>query len=150
MNKDKKRKILHYFLGALQAFIGISAIAGGFGLITDPSGAKMKLELGWLADSPFSDYWIPGLVLFSFVGLGNFTASIATFFHSRHTNPLAFLLGAFLILFLMVEVWYVGLKNPLQPLFFVLGGIELTFGLKLMRFVKSGHESLPAPTIHTP
>ncbi len=150
MKENRKKKILNYLLGALQAFIGVSAITGGFGLMSDPSGVKMKLELMWLKDSPFPDYWIPGAVLFSFIGIGNFLASLATFFHVRESNNFAIVLGAFLIVFLSVEVYYVGLKNPLQPLFFILGGIESVLGLKLLRLFEFEPVLLKKTTAHHP
>ena len=43
------------------------------------------------------------------------------------------MLGTFLILFMTIEVWFVGLRNFLQPLYFILGVILLVLGLKLFK-----------------
>jgi hypothetical protein len=48
----------------LASFIGISAVAGGIGLV----GGGLPLPLEWLADTPFSSYAIPGLILGGIVG----------------------------------------------------------------------------------
>ena len=50
-------------LGCLQIFIGIGAVAGGFGLVSAPDGSALGLPLELLEHSPFRDYFIPGLVL---------------------------------------------------------------------------------------
>jgi len=86
--------------------------------------------------------------LFSIIGFGNLIASLTSFFHKGIANPLAITLGGFLILFLMVEVGYVGLKNPLQPLFFVLGGIELAIGINVSRFFKTDTETAAEASTH--
>lgn len=38
MNANKKNKFIGYFLGVLQTFIGLTAIAGGFRLVSNPNG----------------------------------------------------------------------------------------------------------------
>lgn len=58
--------ILLYFL---QAFLGIGAIAGGFGLLSDPSGENIGLPVSLLERSPFDDYLIPGILLLVVFGL---------------------------------------------------------------------------------
>jgi hypothetical protein len=137
MNERQKSKLMDYLLGTLELFIGVSALAGGFGLISDPSGIKMNLQTEWLTGSPFSNYLIPGIVLLTVIGFGNFFASIAAFFHRGSAKFPAVYLGFFLILFLIVEIWTVGYKNPLQPIFFILGAVQLAFGLKVQKIIKT-------------
>jgi len=38
MNAIKKNKFFAYLLGVLQTFIGLTAIAGGFRLVSNPDG----------------------------------------------------------------------------------------------------------------
>jgi xanthine/uracil permease len=42
-------------------------------------------------------------------------------------------LGICLILYMVIEVWFVGLRNFLQPLYFILGVIVLIIGLNLFK-----------------
>jgi hypothetical protein len=58
---------------------------------------------------------------------------IFSFLSKRSAGGLAAMLGAFLILFMTIEVWFVGLRNFLQPLYFILGVILLVLGLKLFK-----------------
>jgi hypothetical protein len=62
---------LNYSLGALRAFIRLTAILGGFELVSDPSGTKSALLLKGLSSSPFPNYFIPGLIVLIVIAVGN-------------------------------------------------------------------------------
>ena len=132
MNANNKSKFLAYVLGILQALIGLTAIAGGFRLISNPNGIP-DFPIEWLSNSPFNNYFIPGLVLLIVIGLGNVLAGTVTFLRKRYSGSIAIVLGIFLILYMATEVWFVGLRNFLQPLYFILGVIVLILGLKLFK-----------------
>jgi hypothetical protein len=81
-----KRRLLTYSLGVFQAFIGITAIAGGFRLVSNPNGTS-DIPIEWLNSSPFTNYLIPGLVLLIVIGFGNVLGGIFSFLsksHARH------------------------------------------------------------------
>jgi len=51
-------------------FLGFSAIGGGGALIVSPSGELLGgLPLSMLDGSPFSDFFIPGIILLFVMGL---------------------------------------------------------------------------------
>lgn len=55
---------------SLLLFLGVSAIGGGGALIISPSGKLLGgLPLSILAQSPFPDFLIPGIILFTILGL---------------------------------------------------------------------------------
>lgn len=54
---------------ALLAFLGVGAIGGGGVLIVSPSGKLFGMPLSMLDKSPFSDFLIPGIILFTVLGL---------------------------------------------------------------------------------
>lgn len=139
MNEKIKNKFVLYALGVLQIFIGITAVMGGFGLVSDPSGTKMDVPLALLKNSPFTDYFIPGLVLLVVNGAGNVLAGIVTFLRNRYAGILAVFFGTFLTLYMATEVWFIGLQNFSQPLYFILGVGELILGLKISKSVKTDH-----------
>ena len=137
MNKVIRNKLVPYTLGVLQIFIGITAALGGFGLVSDPSGIKMDLPLDLLKKSPFTNYFIPGLVLLIVIGVGNVLAGIVTFLRDRRAGNLAVFFGVFLTLYMAIEVGFIGLQNFSQPLYFIFGLVELILGLKLSRSAKT-------------
>lgn len=131
--KGKKGKWLAFGLGALQVFIGIGGVAGGFGLVAEPSGANLGFHVDLLSKSPFPDYLIPGLVLLAVNGFGNLTGGILSFFRYRYAGLCAAALGAFLMIWIVAQVWWIGLTIWLQLLFFGLGMVALVLGLLLFR-----------------
>ncbi len=59
-------------------FLGVSAIGGGGALIISPSGKLLGgLPVSILADSPFSNFLIPGIILFTILGLAPFFIAFA-------------------------------------------------------------------------
>ena len=140
MSKAIINKLIRYALGLLQIFVGITAVLGGFGLVSDPSGSKMNVPLELLKNSPFTNYLIPGLVLLIVIGVGHVFAGIVTFLRHRYAGNISVFFGAFLALYMITEVWFIGLVNFSQPLYFILGAVELIFGLKLSKGGKTDHQ----------
>ncbi len=65
--KSKMARNIHL---CLLAFLGLSAISGGAALIISPSGKLLGgLPLSILQNSPFSNFLIPGIILFVVLGL---------------------------------------------------------------------------------
>ena len=65
--KSKTARNIHLYL---LAFLGISAIGGGGALIISPSGKLLGgLPLSILQNSPFSNFLIPGIILFWVLGI---------------------------------------------------------------------------------
>ncbi len=131
--KGKKSRCLAFGLGCLQMFIGLGGAAGGFGLVTDPSGKNLGFHVDLLSKSPFSDYLIPGLILLVVIGLGSLAGGVLSIVRYRHAGEIAAVSGAFLMIWIVVQVWWIGLTVWLQPLFFGLGAVELVLGLLLQR-----------------
>ena len=130
MNKAKAdKKWLRRNLGSLQAFIGIGGVAGGIGLVSDPSGGNMGWSTEILAASPFGDFLVPGLVLLAINGIGSLFGTFLTFSRRPFAAEVAVGLGGFLVAWIVIQVHLIGLVHWLQPLFFVLGLLEFALGL---------------------
>ena len=59
------RNTLIFLLG----FLGLGAIGGGGSMILSPSGKLMGMPLSLLNSSPFTDFLIPGIILFCVLGV---------------------------------------------------------------------------------
>lgn len=124
---DQKR--LTNLLGVLQVLIGIGAIPAGLLLVIDPSGEMMSMPLDMLTGSPFPSFLIPGIFLLTINGIGSIIGAILTFRRHRWAGLVAMGLGAFLVAWIIIQVWVV--KPPihwLQGLYFVLGMVALALG----------------------
>lgn len=60
----------------LEIFNGLSALAGGIGLILNTDGKALGMDTEMLASTPFETFLIPGIVLFVVNGIGNATGAI--------------------------------------------------------------------------
>ena len=66
MKAKSERNILIFLL----AFLGLGAIGGGAALLISPSGKLLGgLPLSILKNSPFTDFLVPGIILFVVLGL---------------------------------------------------------------------------------
>jgi len=104
MNKIKR---LANVLGILQLFIGVGAVAGGLALILDSSGANVRMPLEMLNRSPFTDFLIPGIVLLIVNGLGSIAGGILSFKLFRYAAETALVLGAFLVAWILIQVYWI-------------------------------------------
>ncbi|MEI7979538.1 MAG: hypothetical protein WCI53_11895 [Bacteroidota bacterium] len=54
---------------SLLSLLGLGALFGGGVLIISPSGKLFGIPITMLANSPFHNFLIPGIILFTFIGL---------------------------------------------------------------------------------
>jgi hypothetical protein len=98
-------------LGVLLAFLAINAFAGGIYAMAGATG----IPVDWLDGSPFSSYFVPGLILFVVVG-GAFTlAAIALFWGWSLDFELAALAGSVLLVWVTIQLAVIGFVSWLQP-----------------------------------
>lgn len=74
-----KQKGIRIALFVIEVFIGLCAIGGGLAILTNAFHFNQWLPVEWLADTPFRDYTVPGLVLLIIVGGGMLTAAVTVF-----------------------------------------------------------------------
>lgn len=117
----------------LQLFNGLSGLAGGFGLITNPDGQALQMSTEWLQSTPFVNFLIPGIVLFAFNGVGNIAGFFATLKkHSKAAHIAAFF-GLVMMTWIIAQVTWIGYKSFLQPLYFSTGLLQFASGLIWIR-----------------
>lgn len=104
---------------ATTAFLGVTAVAGGVGLLS----GTVSPGLEQLDGSPFGSYTVPGLVL---LGIGLVALAGAVLTYRRHDLGmwLAGSAGALIMAFETVQVVYIDF-HILQPAYFALGTLML-------------------------
>ena len=120
-------------LGALQAFIGLGALGGGFMLVKDPSGSALGVPLSFLEGSPFPDFLIPGIFLLVVNGAGSIIGAAFSFSRRRYAQETAILLGAILAAWIVIQVIIIRSLSWIHVLYFILGIAELGLGIYLRR-----------------
>lgn len=124
MEKTKSLKQIIIILIIVEFFNGLSGLAGGFGLISDPTAASLGMSLSWLEGTPFSNYLIPGIVLFVVNGVGNVFAAILSLRRNRYFARVAMFFGLIMMIWIISQVAWIGYKSFLQPLYFSSGLLQ--------------------------
>ena len=102
---------LRYLLGGLLAFGAINAFGGGYYGLSGAEGVPTK----WLEGSPFSDYVIPSLFLFTVVGGTFLFAAIAVFSRVRVDRTSAFAAGSVVLAWIAAQLAIIGYVSWMQP-----------------------------------
>jgi hypothetical protein len=131
-SKENNRKWPAALLGGIQIFVGIGAVPAGIVMIVDPSGSSLWMSVEMLRNSPFLNFLIPGIFLLVVNGILSLLASAASFERHRFAGEIAVGLGTFLILWIVIQVWWLGI-HWLHFLYFGLGIVELVLGLMLRK-----------------
>jgi hypothetical protein len=139
MEEVKTAKRILIFLIVVEFFNGLSGVAGGIGLITDPTAAALGMELAWLQGTPFSNYLIPGIVLLVFNGIGNLTAAFLSIFRNRYRAQVALFFGLVMMIWIISQVAWIGYKSFLQPLYFSTGLLQAILGALFLKYEKTDY-----------
>jgi len=126
-------KKFYYALGALQAFTAVGAIPAGYGMLSDTTGAGLGMSPEILANSPIDSFLLPGLFLLIVNGFANLAAAVLSFTRNRYAGHAGLLLGLAMILWIVIQVWWISLSSVLQPVFFVIGIINTLLGWRIIR-----------------
>ncbi len=135
MKKPEKRPAIIMVLFDLLILLGLGGFAGGAALMLGPDGHIMGFPPDLLKVTPFSSYFIPGLVLFTFVGIYPFFVAFSLLnlpdwrlpaqlnpFKKMHWVWTASLIaGAIVAIWIIVQVMLLGYTSALQPVYFFYG-----------------------------
>ena len=118
-------------LQALLLFNGLSALFGGSVLVAAPDGSILGMPLSLLASTPFTDFLLPGLILFTVLGLGSSIGWMLVY--RRHPWAMRWVQ----MVGIATVVWIVTQMIMLRGVNF-LHVIYITVGILLVLLVKRG------------
>jgi hypothetical protein len=133
----KKKKWLYYSLGIVQLFVSIGAIPAGISMLLRPDGTGLGMTLDLIKYSPFPDFFIPGLFLFTVNGIFHLFSGILSLLKFRYTAVISMGLGFLLIAWIIIQTITIGLISFMQPMFFIIGLIEVILGIIILRKIKT-------------
>jgi hypothetical protein len=113
-------------LGVATGFLGLTAVAGGIGILL----GRMGLSDEDLAGSPFDSYLIPGLALLIVVGGAALLATLALLRRHPLAAPAAVVAGSTIVVFEVVQATVIGL-HPLQVFYAALGLLIIALAVRL-------------------
>jgi hypothetical protein len=126
-SEKSAEKLRRYLLGSLLLLMAVNAFGGGYYAL---SGAK-DIPVEWLKESPFPDYFIPGLFLFLVIGGSALLAGIAVFKRHRLARRAALFCGVIVLLWILIQVMIIGYVSWMQPATAVAASMILLLTLSL-------------------
>jgi hypothetical protein len=126
---------MRVLLIVLQAFLAISAMPSGLMLMWAPDGHLIQLPLAVLTNAPFTDFFWPGALLFTVLGMGHAVGLVLTWRHAPLADGAALVLGAGAVIWIVVQVIMT------EPLFWIqglIGGLGLVEVLAAVRTGRPG------------
>ena len=107
----------------LLVLLGLIALPSGWALMAPPRGNNpLGMPLGLLKGTPFSSYFIPGLILFGLFGVGSLAAALVGLLRHWSAPYLTFAVGVGQMIWISVEWLLLPYFHPLQPTMFTYGG----------------------------
>lgn len=127
------KTFLKIFAFLLLLFNGIGALFGGWSLITQPSGSGLGMDVSLLESSPFHDFTIPGIILFTANGLLSMAVLAALLFKYRFLPWLVILQGVILMGWIVTQVLLIQTYHPLQLILGSVGVLLIVVGWLLQK-----------------
>ena len=119
-------------LFALHLFVGIGAIGGGLAAILNPY-EPLGMPVEALKNAPFSSYLIPGIILFTVIGLGNLAGAAALrIIMSRFRGYTSSALGWALVIWIVVQCIMLQDVVFLHVLYFLIGIVQAALAMKVI------------------
>lgn len=119
----------------METFLGLGAMAGGAPLILAPDGHLLGMATTMLSGTPFHSYLVPGILLFTVIGLGPMLVAAITV--RRHPiAPLAAIgVGLSLIVWICVEMVILNGPGSLAWAFYLVLGCAIAgIGIAWLRY----------------
>lgn len=120
----------------LLLFNGVGAFYGGGSLILHPDGSGLQMPLDILKSSPFSDFLIPGIILFIVNGLGSFFALFAVLFNQKKNYLFVMAEGVVLCGWIVIQIIMIKQLLTLHYVMFTTGVLLIVTGYLIKRINK--------------
>jgi hypothetical protein len=130
------KNVVRISQAVIQFFVGFTAAVSGSLLVISPSGELLRAPLEMLRGSPFRDFLIPGVILSLVNGIGQIAAAVLTLRRHRFAGYAGAVFGLGLMIWIFLQVSWIGGGHILQYSYFFLGVLETA-----LAFVLQGHLS---------
>lgn len=124
-------KIFRYIAMLLLLFNAVSALFGGYMLIEDPTGGTLQMPVDMMKGGPFNNYLIPGITLFTVLGVGSLLALAMLIFNVRYHARAVFLQGLATIVWIVTQMIIVQDIVLLQIVYLSVGAVLVLCSLSL-------------------
>jgi hypothetical protein len=124
----RKAKKYYIVLGIIQIIIATCFIIAGIAIEANSREQLISASTNILVNLSAPIFFIHGLILIAFHGLGNLIGAFLSFQRFNFASYLGVFFGTTLILWIIFQFVRIGLISFLQPLFIVIGITEAVLG----------------------
>lgn len=121
-------KTVYRMLFILHIFVGLGGMAGGLAAIINPND-PLGITIDALKYSPFSNFLIPGILLFGIIGIGNIFSALVMHFKSKYQGYISSIFGCALVIWITVQCIMLRIIVFLHILFFIIGFVQVFLAL---------------------
>ncbi len=124
-------KIRYRFLLGLHLFVGVGALGGGLAGMLDPD-EPLGIPASLLENSPFENYFIPSLILFTVIGLGHLFSALAILYFPKYQGYISSVFSWALMIWIVVQVIILQVVEFLHVLYFLIGLLGAIIALRIL------------------
>jgi hypothetical protein len=131
MERKVGMKIWQRILFASHIFVGIGGMAGGYAAISQPI-EPLGISMEMLQHSPFKDFFIPGIILFSFIGVGNLACAVILLLKWKYRGYSSSVLSWGLAIWIIIQCIMLRTVAALHVIFFFIGLIQAVLSMGIL------------------
>lgn len=124
-------KKINRLLFVLHVFVGLGAIGGGLMAILNPEGPG-GMPADALKNSPFDNFLIPGIILFTIIGLGNVLSAGSILAKSKYRGYISGVFSWALVIWIVVQCIMLQSVVSLHVIFFIIGLVEVVLSTMII------------------
>ncbi len=124
-------KKLKSLLLVLHVFVGVGALAEGLAAITNPDN-PMGVTVEALENSPFNNFLIPGIILFTIIGVGNIVSAITLRLDFKLQGYVSSIFSWALVIWIVVQCIMLNDIVSLHVIFFVIGLVQAVISATIL------------------
>ena len=124
-------KIIYSLLFILHVFVGMGAVAGGAMAIINPE-EPLGMSSANLINSPFTNYLIPGMILFTVIGLGNLFSAYMFCYKSKFQGYISGVFSCGLMIWIIVQCIMLYAVGFLHIVFFIIGLVQALLSMFIL------------------
>jgi len=124
-------KKVYSLLFYLHVLVGLGAVLGGLAAIINPN-EPLGMPVEVLKNSIFINYLIPGIILFTVIGIGNLFSAFMFKFKSKFQGCISSVFSWALVIFIVVQCIILNLVAFPHILFFIIGLIQAILSMFIL------------------
>ena len=112
--------------------IGLNALAAGYSFIVEPSGKGLGMTTNYLQYAPFTNFLIPGIILFTAIGVFSILTAIMAIKRKGLFPQFIFIEGCLLLGWIVIQVLMVKDINWMHITCFCIGIALILAGIMIV------------------